>query len=444
MVLVLVPTPNRCEELGLFRHSIIADLVHSALDPGDLQKELKQRAKRRYRTPGSKVTRTFHWKTLQRWLYAARDGLAALQPQSRKRGFGLNLLPEARELLLDARREHPHVAAELLLDEAVRHGVCAEGAISLPTLRRMFAEAELSRPRVDRLTRARERRRWETDRVCRLWHADVCHVWCCAPGGKPFKAYVHAILDDHSRYILAMQARTAETENDLLELLIEALLRYPAPDGFYVDNGSTYSGRVLMLLVERLGIRLVHAKPYDPEARGKMERYWRTLRQRLLDVRERWTSVDDLNVALLAWLDADYHVHKHSGLMGDTPARRFRAGARDLPAPKTLGELARAMEVKHPALVRKDATFSVSGKQYEVRGRHLAGRKVDVILDPFTEKPIRVESDGQLLLFGPCDPQANARRGRSEVAAAAPSEAPKGTFDRIAGLLQAARAVRDE
>lgn len=444
MVLIPTPTPNRVEELALFRHAIIADLVVSDLEPGSLQAELKSRSQRRYRPPGAKASRTFHWKTLQRWLYAARDGLAALKPESRKRGFGLGLDAHVRDLLLDIRREHPTAAAELILEEAARNGVLTADTVSLPTLRRMFAEAGLSLLHVDRPTRARTRRRWVTDRVCRLWHADVCHVWCCKPGGKPFKVYVHAILDDHSRYILAIQAREGETENDLLSVLIEALLRYPAPDGFYVDNGSTYRGDVLALLFDRIGVRLVHAKPYDPESRGKMERFWRTLRQRLLDLQERWLSLHDINAALLAWLDADYHVHKHAGLMGDAPGRRFREGVRNLQdKPKSLQDLARALEIKRPTKIRKDATFSIDGRLYEVRGRHLAGHQVDVIIDPFTEKPIRVEAAGQLLLFAACDPQANARRGRAVTSDPQPA-APTGRFDRIAGLLQAARKVSDE
>lgn len=443
MAKIPIPTPTHPEALALFRHAIVGDLVVSDLPHGALQDELKQRAKRRYRPPGAAASRTYHWKTLQRWLLSAREGLAALQPTSRQRGFALALDAPARELLLDMRREHPTAAADLLLDAAVRNGAIPNDAISLPTLRRLYQRHGLSRAgSKPRQQRAKDRRRWETDRICRVWHADVCHVWRRRPDGGAEKVYVHAILDDHARFVVAMKACVAETENDLLELLVEALLRYPACEVFYVDNGSTYRGDLLTLALDKLGIRVVHPAPYDPEARGKMERFWRTLRQRLLDHDDAPRTLHELNAALLAWLDTDYHRRRHGGLMGDTPGRRFRAGLATMPASLSAPQLAQALEVTRTAKVRKDATFSVDGTLFEVRGRHLAGKTVQVTLDPFTGKVLRVAHDDVPVPFGVCDARANARRGRADVADTDPARTDR--FQRIAGVLQAAREVRDE
>lgn len=160
MKIVPLPTPNHAEQVALFRHGVVGDLITSDLEVGELQAELKKRAKRLYRPPGSKTTRTYHWKTLQRWLYDARESLAALKPECRQRGFGLALTPDTRAMLLDMRQEHPTAAADLILDEAVRHGVVQEGAISLPTLRRLFARADLARAPRNRQERRRHRRRW--------------------------------------------------------------------------------------------------------------------------------------------------------------------------------------------------------------------------------------------------------------------------------------------
>lgn len=444
MAKLSIPTPNRLEALALFRHAIVGDLVVCDLAAVTLQDELKRRAKQRYRPPGATATRTYHWKTLQRWLLSAREGLASLQPAPRQRGFGLALSEDARELLLGMREEHPTAAADLLLDAAVQHGVVAKGAVSLPTLRRLYARAGLARVGVKpRAMRARDRRRWETDRICRVWHADVCHVWRRTPEGGAEKVYVHALLDDHARFVVGIRACAGEMERDLLELLVEALVRYPAPEVLYVDNGATYRGDVLTLALDRLGVRVVHAAPYDPEARGKMERFWRTLRQRLLDHDDAPRTMHELNAALLAWVDADYHRRQHAGLLGDTPGRRFRAGLAALPGPRSLAELAAALEVPRTSKVRKDATFSVDGTLYEVRGRHLAGKTVEVIVDPFTNKVLRVRHDDTAVVFGPCDARANARSGRGDAADAAPSKAPD-RFQRVAGVLQAAREVRDE
>jgi transposase InsO family protein len=431
-----LPRPTRAEEMAVFRHSIVGDLVASELDRGDLQRELKERARKRYRPPGAQASRTYHWKTLQDWFYRCRaEGLQALAQRSRSIGHALALDEGQRELMLDMRREHTTASTDLLLAEAVRNGVIPEGAVSEPTLRRLYRDHGLGRHAPNRAER-RERRRWEADRVCRIWHADVCHVWLRDGDGRPKKAYVHGILDDRSRFVLALRACETEREVDLLSLLCEALLRFPACDVLYVDNGACYRGDVLALVLDKLGIRLLHAAPFDPRARGKMERLWRTLRSRALDHLRDDATLQDLNAALLAFLDADYHRRPHGGLLGDTPSRVFQAGITSLPAPKTPTELAHIMEVPVTRKVRGDSTFSIDAQLFEVGGRHLAGKTIEVVLDAFTGLPLRATHQGQPVRLGRCDPTANSRRGRPT-----PTEAvaPTTPFDPIAALLAAAR-----
>lgn len=434
-----VPRPSHAEEVALFRLGIVGDLLNRDLPPGGLEEELRNRARLRYRPPGSDHTRRYHYKTLGRWYYAAKKGFENLKPACRSRGHGLALDTEQQALLLDMRREHPTAAADMILAEAVRHGIVAEGAISVETLRRLLRDADLSRAGLNRATR-RQRRRWQALHPCVIWHADVCHVWLRDGQGRPYKAYVHGLLDDCARYALALEARQAEREVDLLSVLGGALLRFPAAPTLYVDNGSCYRGEILALMGERLGIRVVHAEPYDPEARGKMERFWRTMRQRCTDHLPPGATLHDLNAALLAWLDEDYHRRPHAGLLGDTPLRRFQAGLMGLCEPLSARQLAEALQVAVRPQVRQDATFQVNGRTFEVRGRHLAGKRIEVLVDPFTDQPIRASYQDKPIVFGPCDPVANARSGRPE-----PSEPPvlSTPFDPIAALLAAARKDPD-
>jgi transposase InsO family protein len=81
-------------------------------------------------------------------------------------------------------------------------------------------------------------------------------------------------MDDASRYVVALEAHHTEREADMLGLLYATVRRTGAPDGMYLDNGATYSGEALRIAYERLDITLIHAKPYDAPARGKMERLY--------------------------------------------------------------------------------------------------------------------------------------------------------------------------
>jgi hypothetical protein len=224
----------------------------------------------------------------------------------------------------------------------------------------------------------------------------------------------------------------------MLVVFCDALLRHPPPKVLYLDNGSCYRGEILALVCQRLGINLVHATPHSPEARGAQERFFRTMRQRCTDHLPSTATLHDVNQALWAWLDADYHRRPHAGLMGDTPRRRYLADLPRLSAPLTAKQLARALEVVLTRRVRKDATFSLDGIVYEVTGRHLAGKEITVVVDGLTGRPLRVAWQERPLRFGICDPIANRSRPRAP-AKPEPTTTCKVPFDPIAALLQKAR-----
>ena len=437
--------PSQRERIALFRLGIIGDLLARDLAPGELKAELLEHSQRRYRPPGSARARTYGYSTLQRWYYAAKaDPLAGLTPASRAKGFALVLSDEQRAVLLQMRREHPSAATELLLAEAVRNGVLAQGALSESTLRRLYAAAGLSRVSQKRAQRnAQPRRRWQAAQPGELWHGDVCHLVLADERGARRVVLVHGLLDDASRFCTALVPRAHERERDMLEVFCGALLRHPPPRVLYLDNGSCYRGDNLALLCTRLGIRLVHAKPYDPEARGKMERFWRSMRQRCTDHLSPQADLQHIEQALWSWLDTDYHRRPHGGLLGETPRRRYLDGLPPQRAPLTPRQLARALEVALERKVRKDCTFELDGALYEVEGRHLAGQRITLTVDALTGHILSAQWQDRPVRCGPCDPVANRGRKRPHVEQRDDSE-PTTPFDPIAALLAQAREVEDD
>ena len=131
-------------------------------------------------------------------------------------------------------------------------------------------------------------------------------------------------------------------------LLVRAVRKHGPPDAMYLDNGATYRGETLSLACARMGTTLVHAKPYDAPARGKIERFWRTLREGCLDHTGSLASLHDLNVRLWAWLDERYHKAPHGALMGKTPHEVFTAAARE-PDPFDEAKLRDALTVQRAA-----------------------------------------------------------------------------------------------
>jgi putative transposase len=207
----------------------------------------------------------------------------------------------------------------------------------------------------------------------------------------------------------------------------------------HLDNGSTYRGEALSLACARMGIALLHAKPYDAPARGKMERFWRTLREQCLDLTGSLGSLHDLNVRLFAWVDERYHVTAHGGLLGKTPAGVYDAEPR---VTDTLDEvrLRRALTVRARRRLRRDNTLSMDGQDWQTDLHFLAGQLVTVACClALPDDPPWIEYDEKEFPLKPVDAVNNGRRHRSPSNLDAPHPArvafdpPKALLDRALG-----------
>ena len=433
---------DHAEAVAIFRSEIVGALTRRDLDHGELRALFRALAAQRFRPPGLETTRQFSMTTLERWFYAYRKGgLAALQPAPRSdRGHAQELTADQRRLLLDIRQEHRSASVPLILRTLVADGRLAAGAVSQATVRRLYVEHGLDRVPMREGGGQKTRLRWEAECPGAVWQGDVCHGPALTIDGRSRPLRIHALLDDASRFIVAIEARHTERETDMLEILVRALRRHGPPDVLFLDNGATYIGQILRTACARLGISLLHAKPYDARARGKMERFWRTLREGCLDHLGSMASLHDVEVRIFAFLDQHYHVAPHGSLMGRTPAGVYAQGRR---APDSLDEqkLRDALTVHERRRVRADTTVSVDGKDWELDQGFLAGRVVTVgrsILDGLPW----VEHEGQRLPLHPVDPKANAHRKRPPRRPGAPEAEPVTPFDPAGALLDRATGRR--
>jgi transposase InsO family protein len=438
----LVPR-DHAEAVALFRAQVIGALTRSALSRGELAAELRKLAERKYRPPGRRATKQFGVSTLERWYYAYKHGgLDALRPDARSdRGRARELTPEQRELVLDVRREHPGASAALILRTLVLDGRLPKDAVSVSTVARLLRDAKL--PRGARPS-GHTRLRWQAERPGALWHGDVCHGPALRIGQTTKPLRIHALLDDASRYVVALEAHHTEREDDMLALLLGALRRHGAPDALYLDNGSTYSGDALRLACERLGITLIHARPGDAPARGKMERFWRTLREGCLDHLGAVTALHDVQARLLAFLDEHYHRAPHGGLFGKPPAQAWEAA---VTRPVDELELAAALTTRTRRRVRKDGTLDVDGTPWQLDQSFLAGAIVTVAVDKTgTAAPV-VEHDGRRYVLHPVDAIAAGKTRRKPPVPPAtttvPFDPPGALLDRLVGRPPRYRAEED-
>jgi putative transposase len=214
-----------------------------------------------------------------------------------------------------------------------------------------------------------------------------------------------------------------------------ALLRRGVPLAVYVDNGQVYSSTQFHAACATLGIERIQTAPYSPEAKGKQERFFETLRLQFLPEVEasNLTTLTDLNESLWAWLECVYHQHEHSETK-QTPLARYTAGLDQVrhADPETVR---RAFLWREKRKVRKDATLSLQGNRYQVEP-HLAGRTLELRFDPFDLSQLELYLDGAPLGLATVIVQNRQRHLAVERLATEPPDPPKpkSSLDYLAAL----------
>lgn len=362
--------------VALARWTVICEAVDeqlSAAERGRLVSELARRVHRD--ADGSQVRVTT--RTIYRWLAAWRaGGFEALKPARRRDAGTPRTDAQIVELAAALRREAPaRSAAHIAQIVATTRGV----EVSARTLQRIFADRGLDRARLE--GRHHAFGRFEADACGQLWIADG---WDGPAVGEldGKHAQLFSFLDDHSRLIAHGAFYADVGEWSFQRCLREAIVRRGLPRAIYIDNGSAQISLQLKLICARLGIRIIHSKPYRPQGRGKKERHYRTVAEQFgveIDI----TGVDtlaQLNRYFAAWIEQSYHRRIHRST-GQAPLDRWMAGPavlRPTPAPDVLRE---AFLWAATRTVTATRSVSLHGNIYDV-DPSLVGRRIELRYDP--------------------------------------------------------------
>jgi hypothetical protein len=155
----------------------------------------------------------------------------------------------------------------------------------------------------------------------------------------------------------------------------------------------------LELVCAKLGITLIHARPYHPQAKGKQERWFRTVRMQLLPslAPQDTESLDALNRKLWAWVEGDYHHAPHRGLDGEAPLEHWALVGDEVRCVTPDIDLDDLFLAEARRVVQRDRTVSLDGVVYEV-GAEFVGETVTLRYDPCRRgRQIQVHHRGRLV-----------------------------------------------
>jgi putative transposase len=408
------------QALALFRYGLIAEFIRLPASSRGLYARLREKANTDYTIPGSKRTRVAP-ETLRHWLKDyRRAGFDALLPKGRADRGQSRTVPQAvADALVSLKDEQPGLSIPQLI-RAVRESGAAPESLPLPasSVHRLLSRAGLMHKQPAEPS-TQDRRRFAFAHAGELWMSDVMYGPSVAlPGRGRCRTYLIAFLDDATRVVPYCAFAFSENTQAFLPVFKQALMRRGLPARLYVDNGANYRSQQLALVCARLGVALIHARPYQPQGKGKMERWFRTLRAQLIS---RLTpadthSLDSLNRRLWAWVEGEYHLTPHRGLEDQTPLDRWAMSADQVRLPGPSLDLDALFLFETKRRVQRDRTVSLNGTLFEADAA-LVGQIVTLRYDPAlpASRGIEIWHEGRFVERAtPLDAYANCfvRRNR--------------------------------
>lgn len=389
------------ERVALFRHRLIAQLLPEDLTARQRQQTIERIVSAEHQIPGTLRTRVAE-STLRDWLRDYRaGGFDALKPKRRiDAGHPRALDPALVERLLQVKEAEPDRSIRRIIEVVRKEGLLpGDQPLPISTVHRLFKQQGLM-SRTGEGASGEDRRRFAFARAGQLWMSDVMHgPSVSGDDRRKRKTYLIAFLDDATRVIPHAAFAFAENTRAFLPIFKQALIRRGLPQRLFVDNGANYRSHQFALICARLGVALIHARPFQPQGKGKIERFFRTCRAQLIaELSDQDTaSLQALNRRLAVWVEGEYHQQPHRGLDQQTPLERWAQTADGLRYPEPGMDLDDLFLFEEQRKVQNDRTVSLHGQVYEVDAS-LVGQRVTLRYDPSQpEAPLQVIHNGQFI-----------------------------------------------
>jgi hypothetical protein len=230
-----------------------------------------------------------------------------------------------------------------------------------------------------------------------LWQSDIKYgPYLPEPSDpeKKYRTYLLAIIDDATRFVVHGEFYAEQKLPILEDGLRKAILRYGTPKSIYVDNGKIFTSTWFQLACAKLNIRHLKARPYNAEAKGKVERFNRTVESFLAELSlQKAQALEELNRFFSAWLSEGYNNKPHSALNGKTPTEIFAMDNAPLRF-SNIEILKDAFLHEAERRVDKAGCLNLNGKIFDA-GSEWIRKKVTVRFDPFNLDEVQLWHEGE-------------------------------------------------
>ena len=268
--------------------------------------------------------RNFTWRTVQTWHYRYKNhGITGMTNNTRSdKGKARKITPEelmeAINSALPYFREK-HYDKMNIYRFCIEKGFLNKNQISQTTFYRFIREYDLLKPET---SQNKKRLAFCMQYANQLWQADTMFGPYVSDGNKSRQPKLIAFLDDASRVLCHGEFFFNENVDSLVKTIKAAFYKRGVPEQLYVDNGSIYCSQEIILICARVGCILRHTPVRDASAKGKVERFFRRVRDHFLSKNLDLSSLESLNNQFTMWAEDEYNSSNHSAI-NMKPVDRF-------------------------------------------------------------------------------------------------------------------------
>ncbi len=405
-------TEEKRKDMALLRYGIIAPAVCNILPPGETLESFFTDAAKKVYTDTEGVQHRYSKKTLERWYYFyLNHGFEALvtQPRSdygKSRKIDTDILEQIRYL----KEQEPRITATDILEKLEKSGTVLKGTLSLSTVTRCVSRIAYEMD----LPGTQDMHRYERPHINEVWCGDSCVGPKITIDGNKHRIYIVALIDDASRYVVGAMAFIQDNFVSLLKVMKSAVSKFGVPRMWNFDNGGTYKNKQMELLAARIGSSIHYCHPYTPTQKAKIERWFRTLRDKWMATTNmsEFSSLAGIQESLDGFVDRYNHT-VHSSLNGKTPDERFFS------EPEYIRRLAqedidRNFLLELDRKVSADSVVSIDNVEYEVDSRY-AKKRVKLRYSADMQEIYLVEPNDVLTPIRLLNKVENAKRKREKI-----------------------------
>ena len=399
------------QELALFKYGIIAPVLNDTM--GKQNQYFNKLSKKTHNVPGI-GQKKYHPSTFKSWLRKYRKrGFDGLYKSCRKdKGKPRKITEEIAVGIINTIRDYQVPSYSELYRKLVQQGYFDENYIKYQAIR-VYMQNNNIKLKPETITSCKK---FEAEHINLIWLSDYMHGPYLKQGKKKRKAILCAIIDDRSRVIVGYNWSFHENILSLLTAFKKALLTYGLCTRFYCDNGPSFVSSHLNIVCARLGVSLIHSKPYVSIGRGKIERFNRTVRQMFLpSFNTENATIDDLNEDFQSWLKNSYHKSIHKGI-NMAPLDRFMNDIKNTKIKRiSEDEIEQHFLVTVKRKVKNDSTVSFEGILYEVPAKFI-GSNIEIRYPVYDQSRIFLyENNKSVFKLKKVDVHENERLSTSSI-----------------------------